>query len=195
MKKLLTLAVIAVTTGIAQAASLSWMASQVYQSGTTTPVSGGLVYLFITEQSKDFGAGVTSVDDVIAFIKGGATVVTDETSGKATALKKGEDQIGIAAEGATNTSGGFSGATGFYENFAAGDSLKAFAVVFDAATLATAENFIVTAEKEASWTSSAGAKTLLFGTQKDATWVAVPEPSVALMGLLGLGMLLKRRKA
>ena len=28
-----------------------------------------------------------------------------------------------------------------------------------------------------------------------STWKAVPEPSVALMGLLGLGMLLKRRKA
>ena len=32
-------------------------------------------------------------------------------------------------------------------------------------------------------------------TQGKQTYISVPEPSVALMGLLGLGMLLKRRKA
>jgi len=35
----------------------------------------------------------------------------------------------------------------------------------------------------------------MIGNKITPTWTPVPEPSVALMGLLGLGMLLKRRKA
>jgi len=53
----------------------------------------------------------------------------------------------------------------------------------------------MTSIQETSWASATGAKSLQFGPQTNATWKAVPEPSVALMGLLGLGMLLKRRKA
>jgi len=198
MKKLLTLAVVIATASLAQAATLSWMASQVYQpkenpTDANVAVNGGLVYLFITEQSKEFGAGVTTATAVSDFITSGAELYTD-TEGKKY-LKKGDDKIGIAAQGATNTAGGFSGATGFYGNFGAGDSLTAFAVVFDASTLAEAKNFMVTSTKSASWTSPSGAKTLLFGSQANATWTAVPEPSTAVLALAGLALLLKRRRA
>ena len=198
MKKLITLAVVFATAGLAQAATLNWSGVQIYQpkekpTDSNVALSGGLVYLFITEQSKEFGAGVTTATAVSDLITSGAELYTD-TDGKKY-LKKGDDKIGIAAQGATNTAGGFSGATGFYGNFGAGDSLTAFAVIFDSADLATAKNFMVTAEKSASWTSSTGAKTLGFMSQANNTWTPVPEPSTAVLALAGLALLLKRRRA
>ena len=200
MKKLLTLAVVVATIGLAQAATLNWSAMQIYQpkknpTDANVAVNGGLALLFITEQSGDFGAGLTTIDDVVAFITGGATAVVNESTQKVTGLKKGNETIDVAASGATNASGLLSGATGYYGNFGAGDSLKAFAVIFDGATLDTASNYIVTGIKEASWTSSTGAKTVTFGSQANATWTPVPEPSTAALALAGLALLLKRRKA
>ena len=194
MKKTLTLGLLVSAVSIAQAASLNWMINNVTLPETTTPASGVSIYLFISEQSKGFGAGATSINAVSDFITTGAEFYTD-TEGK-NYLKKGDDKIGIAAMGTANTSGGISGATGFNaNNFAGGDSLKAFAVIFDSNSLATAKNFIVTSEKSASWTSGTGAKMLGFGSQANATWTPVPEPSTAVLALAGLALLLKRRRA
>ena len=117
MKKLLTLAVVAATASLSQAATLNWSAMTIYQPKTTTALSGGLALLFVTSQTETtgtFGAGVTTIDDVIAFIEGGATAVVDETSKKVTALKKGDNTIDVAASGVTTSTGMLSGNTGYY---------------------------------------------------------------------------------
>ena len=178
MKKILTLAAILAVAGVASAASLNWSVSNVYQPGTTTAASGYAAYLFITEQSGDFGAKTTTADSIVALMKSG-----DDISDY------------IAATGTTSDKGLISGATGYYANFGAGDSLTAFAVIVDAANYTSASNYIITAEKSASWTSSTGAKALAFGSQASQTWTSVPEPGTAALALLGVGMLIRRRRA
>ena len=194
MKKLLVFAALIAALNSAQAASLNWSAMRIYEPGTTTGASDYVAYLFITAQSGNFGAGITTVDAVTDLIKSGAEVVTDD-DGKATGLKKGTTIIDIAGSGVTS-SGKLTGATGYNGNhFGENDSLSGFAVIFDAATLAAADHYIVTDVASVSWGSSTGAKSLGFGTQANATWTAVPEPSTAALALAGLALLLKRRKA
>ena len=201
MKKLLTLAVVFATAGLAHAATLNWSAMTIYQpkqnaSDPNVALSGGLAYLFVTSQTEatgTFGATTTTVADVKNLIESGAEFYTD-TEGKKY-LKKGDDKIQIAAVGATTSTGMLSGNTGYYGAFGAGDALSGFAVVFDAATLTTAKNYIVTDTKSASWTSSTGAKSLIFGGQANNPWTPVPEPSTAVLTLAGLALLLKRRRA
>ncbi|MBR1835731.1 MAG: PEP-CTERM sorting domain-containing protein [Kiritimatiellae bacterium] len=186
MKKILSFTAILAFVGAASAASLNWTITNVYQSNdSTTKAQGYSAYLFITEQAKDYGAQVTTVEDI-------TTLITS----------KGNLEPYIAAgPQLTGATGGITAAsTGYYNAFDAGDSLTAFAVIFDAATYAEASHFIVTGEKSASWTSSAGAKTLGFGSMAAATstnpsWTAVPEPATAALALLGLGLMIKRRKA
>ena len=186
MKKILSFTAVLAFAGMASAASLNWTITNVYQSDdSTTKAQGYSAYLFITEQAKDYGAQVTTVEDI-------TTLITS----------KGDLEPYIAAgPQLTGTTGGFTGVnTGYYGSFDAGDSLTGFAVIFDAATYAEANNFIVTATKSASWSSATGAKALAFGSMAAATstnpsWTAVPEPATAAMALLGIGMMLKRRKA
>ena len=179
MKKILTFVVAVTVASVTSAASLNWSMNKIVGADGNA-LTGVAAYLFITAQSSDFGATVTTVDEITSKIE------------------KGEDLSDyIAATGISNAAGGISGNTGYYGNFGAGDSLTAFAVIFDAADYASAANYIVTAEKSASWTSSTGAKALAFGSQANATWspTSVPEPGTAALALLGVGMLLKRRKA
>ena len=178
MKKILTLATILAAAGVVNAASLNWSVSNVYQPGTTTPASGYAAYLFITEQSGDFGAKTTTADSIVTLMKSGSDISEY-----------------IAATGATNTKGMISGATGYYANFGEGDSLTAFAVIVDASNYTAASNYIITAERSASWTSSTGAKMLGFGSQSSQTWTSVPEPGTAALALLGIGMMIRRRRA
>ena len=176
MKKILALAVFAAMSISASATSLSWQIA-----GITSPagVKQNLaVYLFITEQSGDFGAQVTTVDTITSLIQ-----------------SKGDLTPYIAATGFSTAAGGVPAATGYNgNNFALGDTLSGFAVVFDAASPTAAQNFAMTTVKDVSF-GAQGASTLRFGTMKDATWTAVPEPSTAVLALAGLALLLKRRKA
>ncbi|MBR1608255.1 MAG: PEP-CTERM sorting domain-containing protein [Kiritimatiellae bacterium] len=180
MKKLLTIAASIAVASAVSAAGLNWNITAVTDATTGQKVSGYSAYLFISEQSGDFGAKTASADEI-------STLITS-----------GGDFAEYIAAGPTLTSaaGGVSGATGYNgNNFGAGDSLTAFAVIFDAADYASAKNFIVTAAKSASWTSPTGSKSLGFGSQANATWTAVPEPATAALALLGLGLMIKRRKA
>jgi len=124
MKKFLMIAAIAAFAGAAQAATLNWNANQLKIGDAFA--NNVTAFLFITAQSDDFGAAVTTVQEVTSYIEGGATVVTD-TDGKATNLKLKNKTIDIAAVG-TVKNGMLNGATGYYGNFAAGDSLSGFVV-------------------------------------------------------------------
>ena len=180
MKKILTFALVLATASIASAASLNWSMSGIMDYATGTQKTAGYaVYLFITEQSSDFGAKTTTISDVETMIKNGSAL-TDY----------------IAASATSNAGGAVSGATGYNgTNFGAGDSLTAFAVIFNGSDIATATHYKVTDTKSASWTSSNGAKAVAFGSQANSSWTAVPEPSTAVLALAGLALLLKRRRA
>ncbi len=192
MKNTLAFAALFAVLSTANAGSLNWSAMRIYEPGTTTGASDYVAYLFITEQNSNYGATTTTIQAVKDLIESGAEYYTE---GDNKYLKKGDDKIQIAAVGAT-TGGKLTGATNYNgNNFGAGDSLKGFAVIFDATTQAGASNYLVTQEASTSWTSSTGAKSLGFGSQANATWTPVPEPSTAALALAGLALLLKRRRA
>ena len=202
MKKTLATLAVLFAAYSASAATLTWSITNILVPETTTGEKGAgyTAYLFITQQSDDFGSTVTTVDAVKNLIESGAEFYT-ETTGTGTEqvtknyLKKGDDKIQIAGTGTSNNSGIINGNTGYYGAFDAGNSLTAFAVILDGATLPGASNYIVTSTKSASWTSATGSKSLGFGSQANATWTPVPEPSTAVLALAGLALLLKRRRA
>ncbi len=178
MKKTILLAAILASINLAHGATLNWTAANIYQPGTTTASADYVGYLFIIDQSSDFGAKTTTVDNITSLIS-----------------SHGDFSEFVAATGKT-VNGRLSGATGYNgTNFQAGDTLTAFAVIFDASDPSSAKNYIVTASKTASWRGSTGAQTLGFGSQANATWTPVPEPSTAVLALAGLALLLKRRRA
>ena len=192
MKKLIAALALVLTVGVANAASLNWVISGVNLPETTTPASGVAVYMFVTAAGGNAlgfssGAEITTVDAVIASIKGGTF-----------------DGSGAYVSSVLTAAGGTTAATGVSTSFGAGDSLSAFAVIFDNADATKAEHFMIAQNAagnqvlSTSWTSSTGAKSLAWGSQTSngTAWQAVPEPTSGLLMLVGLaGLALRRRRA
>ena len=180
-KSLLTLAVIAAAC-LSQAASLSWRMTAVKTTAdASVNASNYTVMLFMTAQSKDPNFGVPNT-----------------TIAAVTELADAGDYDGLAALAAatgTTSNGGVNGATGYNgNNFGAGDSLTAFALIIDA----DKKKYFTTTEKTASWGGSSGAQTLAFGTQGSATYKdfgPVPEPATGALALAGVALLFRRRRA
>ncbi len=196
MKKLLTLAVIAAFAGVSQAATLSWqlMGNKLPSGDTGANLA---TFLFVTSQTKDAGASLTTKDAIINLLKKPVQVVKDSNE-KVTGLTDGTTTITSAYYAQLTGAGGATGATNYgAQSWAANDSLSAFVVIFDAADVANARNYITSDVKTVNWTGPTGAQTLRFGTvaPAGATWTPVPEPSTAALALAGLALLLKRRRA
>ena len=192
MKKLILLCSAVAIAAVTQAASVNWTITNVYSpSDSTAKVAAGSMsaWMFVTANTTDVTTGipVTTLAAVQAVID----------SGSLSGLSA------LSATHASNTAAGnivgASGLTGFSSG-----SLTAFAIVVDSTDLATAQNYYFVsdgAEKTASFTSAAGAKSLIWGDQTSYTqgagkWTAVPEPTSGLLLVLGMaGLALKRKRA
>jgi len=166
----------------AQAAAVNWTASNVYAGdGTSTKGSGYVGYLFL---ASDYAAA-----DVAAAIDAGNW---DTVSGKALAQQY------------TTSAGKYTGPTtsATAVNDALGGTLQTgYAVIFNAASVDAATKYYVTATKDMT-INGVGTTVFAFGSQaasQTASWGTVPssgtpEPTSALLLLVGGAMLALRRK-
>ena len=191
MKKMVLALATTLTIGMVNAASLSWALAGVTLPETATAASGVAAYMFLTAAGGNTlsyvdGAALTTVSAVESAIKGGTFTGS-----------------GAYVSTTLNSSGAAPAATGI-TSFAAGDSLTAFAVIFDDADATKASHYMIAQtsagvkELSQNWTSGVGAKVLNWGNQTTAgtTWTAVPEPTSGLLMLLGMaGLALKRKIA
>lgn len=187
-KRIVALACVVVAAFAVHGASLNWKIAQVQNSdGVSGAAQGYVAYMFATAWTGNVssfvpGASLTTAAIVEAAIKDGSF-----------------SAAGAYHSGLSNASGGYTSATGISNSFDNGDSITAFAVIFDAADYASAKNYIITVEKSASWASTTGAQHLTYGSMRNAEWLAisaVPEPTSGLLALIGFaGLALRRRRA
>ena len=184
MKKIMIALAAVAMAACAQAASLNWMISATPAYGGDANPNGYAVYLFLTAAGGDYGVDTVTTAAI--------TAALGSTTSFATFV---DDNAAVTKS--LNAGGGVFGATGFNgNNFGAGDSLSAVAVIIDAANIADATAYMITTEQSVSWTSATGAMQLTYGAQSANTWQAIPEPTSGMLLLLGMaGLALRRKKA
>ncbi len=178
MKKLfIVLAAMAMSIA-AQAATAKWSANTVNQVGTSDKATG---YLCVFIESSAY-----SHDNAVAAIAAGNTDFAT-TYAKAGASK-------TTTSGAASASG-----WGAYGN---SETVTGYLVIFNASTIADATQAYVTAEASGTTGAAGQQASLAFGNQGTATssasnWKTVgdaPEPTSAILLLMGGAMLALRRK-
>lgn len=186
MKKLVMLLVVALAAVVAQASSVKWSASNIFNGNTTDKISGGAAYLFAV------GGDVTSAG-VSSFLSG-----TDSIDAKNTFLSsKSVTSTKTSSTGVINTTLDVSLADGTYDFFM---------VVFDSDPVTDASKFFTSATVSGVAVTSVGTASIGFASQKALTQDAsnfasvsggggdVPEPTSGLLLLIGGAMMALRRK-
>ena len=182
MKKLIIIAAIALA-GATQAATMSWNISNMQAAGVQV---GWLVALYDGSTTFDYAK---AKDGTLA------ALYTDTARSTGTT---GAILTGSTGNNKPNSTTPFS----------AGDSISAYAVIFNAATIADATQYMVSSVKSATVGAAGNNISLAFGsmagtttanTFKNSTFVptsGVPEPTSGLLMLVGLDALaLRRRRA
>ena len=176
MKKLIVAAAVAMLGVAVQAATVNWSVNAIQSSPDTAVAAGWLVQVYSSAVTYDYDSA--KADSLTTFASS-ATVAVGTT------FRAG----GSVTDGLANgTSGSF------------------YAVIYDAATVADAKNYIVSTLATATATAAGNPATLAFGSGLGTTiaankfygqsWTAVPEPTSGLLMLLGMaGLALRRRRA
>ena len=174
MKKIIIALAAVVSAAAVHAAACSWSGASIAKVTETDVATSYTMYLL--------DASVTDATTMSGYLASGDTSY-------------------LSAATVTTTSGLAAGAavrwTSTFGNYTAGDSYTYYTVIFNG-DVASADHFMITAEKTASVPSS-GNMMMSFGSQASNTWntmAAVPEPTSGLLMLVGLaGLALRRKRA
>lgn len=173
MKKLLTMAAVAMSAVALNAASVSWTLSGITASPDNAASAGWVAYFMDGSTYSAFSA--LAADKVADYAAANYTYTAKTTSGR----------TGVTV---TQTTG----------SYASGDSVSAYIVLFDAATASEAGYYAATSvlETQVPAAGSTFAMSFPFATTTSG-WqtTAVPEPTSGLLMLLGMaGLALRRRR-
>lgn len=176
MKKLIVIAALALTGIAANAATVNWQVNAIQSSPDVTVGAGWLVQVF------------------------SASVTYDYASAKNGSITAWGSSAAVAAGATYRASGSVA------DGLANGTTASFYAVVYDAASVADAKNYIISTDVSVTATAAGNNVTLTFGAMAGTTatankfygqsWTAVPEPTSGLLMLLGMaGLALRRRRA
>ena len=177
MKKLMVILAAVVMAGAAHAATMSWSITNMQAMDVEV---GWMVALYDSSAAFDYDAALAGTQ---------VALYTTTAAANGTTVR-------VSSTGNNKPDG---------NAYAAGDSISAYAVVFNAASIADATQVIISEVRSATVNAQGSNISLAFGSMAATTtankflnssWQAVPEPTSGLLRLVGLGALaLRRRRA